>query len=110
MLTPLQARDRLKQRIGRLDFEYEKPSPHFDTRKVKGVAAQLIGLEKENYAKSTALEIAAGGKLFNVVVEDEQVGKDLIHSGRMKKRFTFIPLSKISGRSLTPKVRYSCEL
>jgi structural maintenance of chromosome 2 len=70
---------------------------------VKGVAAQLISLPEEHYPKATALEIAGGGKLFNVVIEDELVGKDLIKNGNMKKRVTFIPLSKIDPRTLDPK-------
>jgi hypothetical protein len=65
---------------------------------VKGV--QLISLPKEHLnTKATALEIAGGGKLFNVV-EDDQVSKNLIKNGRMKKRVTFIPLNRISSYTL----------
>ena len=32
----------------------------------------------ENYNKSTALEITAGGKLYNVVVDDERVGIEVL--------------------------------
>jgi structural maintenance of chromosome 2 len=71
---------------------------------VKGVAAQLISLPKEHSNKATALEIAGGGKLFNVVVEDDQVGKNLIKNGRMKKRVTFIPLNRISSYTLSEQV------
>jgi structural maintenance of chromosome 2 len=49
------------------------------------------------------LEITGGGKLFNVVIDDELVGKDLIKHGNMKKRVTFIPLSKIDPRIVDPK-------
>ncbi|KAH9475267.1 Structural maintenance of chromosomes protein 2 [Psilocybe cubensis] len=93
-------RERVKSRIPRLNFDYEDPTPNFDRRKVKGVAAQLITLPEEHYNKATALEIAGGGKLFNVVIEDEKVGKDLIKNGRLKKRVTFIPLNKINARTL----------
>lgn len=101
-----QQRDRFKSRIGRLSFDYEDPTPNFDRRRVKGVAAQLISLPKEHSNKATALEIAGGGKLFNVVVEDDQVGKNLIKNGRMKKRVTFIPLNRISSYTLSEQVRY----
>ncbi|KAF8966105.1 condensin complex subunit SMC2 [Flammula alnicola] len=94
-------RERVKSGIGRLNFDYEDPTPNFDRRKVKGVAAQLITLPEEHYNKATALEIAGGAKLFNVVIEDEKVGKDLIKNGRMKKRVTFIPLAKISTWTLS---------
>jgi len=101
-----QQRDRIKSRIGRLNFDYDDPTPNFDRRKVKGVAAQLITLPKEHFHTSTALEIAGGGKLFNVVVEDDQVGKNLIKNGRMKKRVTFIPLNRINAYSISQTVRY----
>ncbi|KDR72865.1 hypothetical protein GALMADRAFT_252175 [Galerina marginata CBS 339.88] len=94
-------RDRLKHNIPRLNFDYEDPSPNFDRRKVKGVAAQLITLPPEHNNKATALEIAGGSKLFNVVIEDEKVGKDLIQRGRMRKRVTFIPLTKINAYTLS---------
>lgn len=64
----------------------------------------MISLSEEHYPKATALEIAAGGKLFNVVIDNESVGKDLIKNGNMKKRVTFIPLSKIDPRTVDPKV------
>ncbi|KAF8147393.1 nuclear condensin complex protein [Crassisporium funariophilum] len=88
-------REHVKHRIGRLNFDYEDPTPNFDL--------QLISLPEEHYNKATALEIAGGGKLFNVVIEDEKVGKDLIKNGRMKKRFTFIPLNKINAYTLSEK-------
>ena len=71
---------------------------------MKGVAAQLISLSEEHYSKATALEITGGGRLFNVVIEDELVGRDLIKNGNMKKRVTFIPLNKIDPRSIDAKV------
>ena len=87
-----------------MNFDYNDPVPNFDRRKVKGVAAQLIALSEEHYPKATALEIAGGGKLFNVVVDDELVGRDLIKNGNMKKRVTFIPLSKIDPRTVDSEV------
>lgn len=64
----------------------------------------MISLPEEHYNKATALEIAGGGKLFNVVIEDEKVGKDLIKNGRMRKRVTFIPLTKIYANTLSESV------
>ena len=59
--------------------------------------ATLITLDEKYHAKSTALEISAGAKLYNVVVENEQVGKDLLQHGKLKKRVTIIPLNKINA-------------
>jgi len=57
----------------------------------------LITLDEQHHAKSTALEISAGAKLYNVVVENEQIGKDLLQNGKLKKRVTIIPLNKINS-------------
>ena len=72
---------------------------------MKGLVATLISLDKDNFNAATALEITAGGKLYNVVVQDERVGKELLQNGRLKKRVTIIPLNKISASRLTPQVR-----
>ena len=80
-----------------MDFQYSDPSPHFDRSKVKGLVATLITLDEKHHTKSTALEISAGAKLYNVVVENEQVGKDLLQHGKLKKRVTIIPLNKINA-------------
>lgn len=106
MLSLLQRRERVKQSLGRLSFEYNDPYPGFDRRNVKGLAAQLIALPEENYNKATALEIVAGGRLFNVVVQNEKVGSDLLKKGGLKKRVTLIPLNKITPRTIAPEVSF----
>jgi SMC proteins Flexible Hinge Domain len=94
----------VSSRLSQLDFNYTPP-PGFDVRKVKGLVASLLELKPEDHGKSTALEIAAGGKLYNVVVEDERVGKDLLERGGIKKRVTLIPLNKIRAFKLSAEVR-----
>lgn len=93
----LQRCDVVRQRVSNLDFEYSDPTPHFDRSKVKGLVASLITLDEQHHPKSTALEISAGAKLYNVVVENEQIGKDLLQHGKLKKRVTIIPLNKINA-------------
>jgi structural maintenance of chromosome 2 len=66
--------------------------------------ATLVSLQPEDYNKSTALEITAGGKLFNVVVQDEKVGKELLQNGKLKKRVTIIPLNKINAFKMSAAV------
>lgn len=63
--------------------------------------AELIKLDKENFDASTALEICAGGKLYNVVVENEKVGAQLLDRGRLRRRWTLIPLNKIQGQKVS---------
>lgn len=78
-----------------LDFRYADPSPGFDRSKVKGVVAKLVRVADP--ATSLALEVAAGGKLYQVVVDDEVTGKALLERGRLTKRVTIIPLNKVKG-------------
>ena len=61
-------------------------------------------LPANHFNKSTALEITAGGRMYNVVIQDETVGKALLDKGRLKKRVTFLPLNKIQGRTIEPSV------
>ncbi|KAI0728952.1 hypothetical protein C8Q72DRAFT_347915 [Fomitopsis betulina] len=93
--------ERVKRDVGNCDFEYTIASGNFDHSKVKGTVAKLITLNEEHFNKSTALEITAGNRLYNVVVETEQVGKDLLQHGQLRKRITIIPLNKID-RSTIP--------
>lgn len=92
-----ETRDQLKSRLAGVDFSYSDPEPGFDRTKVKGLVASLIGLEEDNHKYSTALEICAGGRLYNVVVEDEVTGSKLLSNGKLKKRVTLIPLNKINS-------------
>ncbi|EFA76279.1 structural maintenance of chromosome protein [Heterostelium album PN500] len=81
-----------------MEFSYSDPSRDFDRSKVRGVVANLITLRDADTA--TALEICAGGKLYNIIVEDEQTGKALLAKGELKRRVTFLPLNKIDKRTI----------
>ncbi|KAL4071944.1 hypothetical protein J3A83DRAFT_2944801 [Scleroderma citrinum] len=94
-------RDIVKQRLSSLSFDYTPPNSTFDRSKVKGLVATLTSIPPEHLNKATALEIAAGSKLYNVVVEDERVGKELLQHGKLKKRVTIIPLNKINTFTLS---------
>jgi structural maintenance of chromosome 2 len=83
----------------RLNFEFRDPERGFDRNRVKGLVASLIHV-KESAQHATALEIAAGNKLYQVVVDNEQTGKLLLGKGILKKRVTILPLNKISNRVL----------
>ncbi len=61
-------------------------------------------LKPENYGKSTALEITAGSELYNMIVEDGCVGKDLLKCRGIKKQVTLIPLKKIYVFKISSKV------
>ena len=87
----------------RLDFNYT-PRAGFDMRKVKGLVTSLLTLN-EDHGKSTALEIAAGGKLYNVVVEGERVSKDLLEHDGIKKHVTLVLLNKVCAFKISAEVR-----
>lgn len=82
----------------RLRFDYTAPESGFDSKRVKGMVAKLFQVPDDIHA--TALEVTAGGKLFQVVVDSEQTGKLLLQHGKLRKRATFIPLNKISSRTV----------
>ncbi|EAQ88082.1 conserved hypothetical protein [Chaetomium globosum CBS 148.51] len=91
-----QESDALKRKVANIDFNYADPVPNFDRSKVKGLVAQLFSLDKQFTQAATALEICAGGRLYNVVVDTEVTGTQLLQGGRLRKRVTIIPLNKIA--------------
>ncbi|RKF77430.1 Structural maintenance of chromosomes protein 2 [Golovinomyces cichoracearum] len=89
--------DELKRKVTNIDFNYDEPSPNFDRSKVKGLVAQLFTLDKRRHDSGTALEICAGARLYNVVVDNETTGTQLLQNGKLRKRITIIPLNKITA-------------
>ena len=89
--------DVLRRKVSNIDFNYTDPSNNFDRSKVKGLVAQLFSLDKDKLQAGTALEICAGGRLYNVVVDTSDTGSQLLQNGNLKKRITIIPLNKISA-------------
>ncbi|KAI1342336.1 RecF/RecN/SMC N terminal domain-containing protein [Xylariaceae sp. FL0016] len=92
-----QEADSLKRKVANIDFNYADPTPNFDRSRVKGLVAQLFTLDKDHTKAGTALEICAGGRLYNVVVDSEITGTQLLQGGKLRKRVTIIPLNKISS-------------
>lgn len=88
--------DGLKRKVANVDFHYTNPTPDFDPSRVKGLVAQLFTLDKDHTNAGTALEICAGGRLYNVVVDTEVTGTQLLQKGKLRKRVTIIPLNKIA--------------
>jgi structural maintenance of chromosome 2 len=92
---------------------------------VNGLVAELVNVPDSQFC--TALEVTAGlilrlkslmvmivisplgGKLFNVVVDNENTGKLLLGKGKLKRRVTIIPLNKISHRTVSKDVFAAAE-
>ncbi|KAK5129679.1 hypothetical protein LTR08_002971 [Meristemomyces frigidus] len=89
--------DALRRKVAGLDFSYSDPSPNFDRRRVKGLVAQLFNLPAEQSEAGTALEICAGGRLYNVVVDSSETGTQLLQHGKLRRRVTIVPLDKIAA-------------
>ncbi|ACO66004.1 condensin complex component [Micromonas commoda] len=89
--------DVLNGHLAGLDFKFKDPEAKFDRSRVKGVVAKLM--QVKDPAMSTALEVVAGGKLYQVVVDTEVTGKALLSKGQLQKRVTIIPLNKIDART-----------
>ena len=71
---------------------------------VHGVLSQLIRVPKEY---ETALDMALGGAMQNIVTEDEETAKQLIEHLRRNHlgRATFLPISTIRGKNLSGNER-----
>ncbi|KAL6776822.1 SMC2 [Auxenochlorella protothecoides x Auxenochlorella symbiontica] len=97
------ARDDLASRLSAaVDFRYTPPDPRFDAARVRGVVAGLVRVSDPGDA--TALEVAAGGKLYQVVVDGEATAKALLARGQLRQRVTIIPLDRVAGRALPEAV------
>uniref|UniRef100_A0A914IB66 SMC hinge domain-containing protein n=1 Tax=Globodera rostochiensis TaxID=31243 RepID=A0A914IB66_GLORO len=89
--------DRFEARNYKLRFDYTTPYNGFDRSKVKGVVAKLFKMCEAKYA--TALEVVAGGRLFNIVIDQVKTGEALLRAG-LPRRVTMIPLDKTSATVL----------
>ena len=72
--------------------------------RVHGPLNRLISVPKQY---ETALDMALGNNQQNIVTEDEETAKDMIDFLRENRlgRATFLPMSAIRARGLTPKER-----
>ena len=86
----------------RLSFDFSDPVRGFDRSKVKGLVAKLIEVQDPIHA--TALEVVAGGKLYQVVVDEAITGKAILDRGKLRRRVTIIPLDKIQPRRVSSAV------
>ncbi|KAL2540044.1 Structural maintenance of chromosomes protein 2-1 [Abeliophyllum distichum] len=93
----------LSSQLANVDFSYNDPAKNFDRSRVKGVVAKLIKVKDRS--AMTALEVAAGGKLDNIVVDTENTGKQLLQNGGLRRRVTIIPLKKIQSHPVPQRVQ-----
>lgn len=84
-----------------VDFSYERAGlgPNFSPDSVKGTVAKLVTVKRTDAA--LALQIAAGGRLYQVIVDTDSTGKLLLSKGRLRRRVTLIPLNQIRSNPLS---------
>ncbi|GMH08779.1 hypothetical protein Nepgr_010619 [Nepenthes gracilis] len=97
----------LSAQLANVEFSYCDPTKNFTRSKIKGVVAKLIKVKDSS--TMTALEVVAGGKLFNVVVDTETTGKQLLQNGGLQKRVTIIPLNKIQAYVVSPAKQHAAS-
>jgi len=71
-----------------------------DKGEIKGIHGTIGELGKVREEYSLALEVAAGGRISAIVVEDDEVAAQCIERLKKKKagRATFLPLNKVKGK------------
>jgi structural maintenance of chromosome 2 len=55
------------------------------------------------------LQVTAGGRLYNVVVDTEDTGKKLLKNGNLRNRVTIIPLNKIQTNVIPDRVQQAAR-
>ncbi|KAF6256242.1 structural maintenance of chromosomes protein 2 [Scenedesmus sp. NREL 46B-D3] len=100
--TAKEAVEGLSAQMSGLDFSYRDPERGWDRSRVKGVVAKLVRVKDP--AAATALEVAAGGRLYQVVVDSHESAKALLDRGQLSKRVTIIPLNQVRYQEAHPPV------
>jgi len=90
----------LKLRLQHVEFRFNDPYADFPRHQVHGRVAKLLTLKNGDYA--TALDVAGGPRLRNVIIENEKLGQAILDSG-LKERTTFLPLNKINPKVIDGK-------
>lgn len=82
----------------KFEFHYDNPTPTWDKRRVKGVAANLFRVRDQKYSR--ALSSCIGGSWRNVVTDNDETGKLLLQRGNLQTRTTIIPMTKMNARGI----------
>lgn len=86
------------QRNSSFKLYYRHPEANFDTRRVKGRVFHLFSVNDAQFIK--ALEAIAGGKLYHIVVDNEQTSKLLLKRSSFNGHVNLIPNNKIVSNAI----------
>lgn len=105
--TKLDKIESLQCRLPLTKFDYKNPIPNFDPKRVHGVICNLFKVKNPDHA--LAVEKALGGRLYQVVVDNEETGKLLLEKGQLSQRRTLIPLTKVVSRNFDKRAFQEAE-
>lgn len=98
---------RIQIEIPMLIFNYNLPVQNFDKTRVLGVVASLFKVKDPKYFK--AIEKAAGGKLYNVAVDNEETAKLILNKCHLDRKRTFLPINVLRGKSVDQQALKNAE-
>uniref|UniRef100_W5KLA9 Structural maintenance of chromosomes protein n=1 Tax=Astyanax mexicanus TaxID=7994 RepID=W5KLA9_ASTMX len=93
--------DSFMSQFPNLRFEYRDPEKNWERSKVKGLVASLFTVTDVCY--STALEVVVSSLLL-ISISLSVTGKKILEKGELKRRYTIIPMNKISSRTINDNV------
>jgi structural maintenance of chromosome 2 len=82
----------------KIEIDFRDPENNFDRSKVKGRVLRLFTLESDRF--SLALEQVAGGKLYSIVVDNENTSSLLLSRKCFNHGVVLIPNSKITSKRI----------
>ena len=88
----------LNRYASRVEVQFRDPEPNFDRTRVKGRIIRNFTLENEKYTK--AIEQAAGGRLYNIIVDNENTASLLLSRKCFDYGVTMIPNNKIMSKQI----------
>jgi len=91
--------EKLKSKLSNFELQYKDPIPNFDRSRVKGLVLNFFELVDPKF--SIALEVAGGGKLWNIIVDNEETASLIFKNGNLNRTVTFLPLTKMKPHLLS---------
>ena len=88
-------------------LQYRDPEPNFDRRNVKGKLFNLFEVKDDRFLK--ALDLGAGGKLQEIVVQDENVSRILLKKNCFDFNVKMIPNNKILHKTVAENINHESQ-
>ena len=83
----------------RVEIQYRDPEPNFDRKRIFGRVIKNFRVKDPKYIR--ALEKAAGGKLYNVIVDNHKTAAVLFQRKCFDYMVTLLPLDKVYSKPIT---------